>query len=204
MLRRTLYMAFDELWRNGEHDSPCWQELHWKRVLCKRWNCKWYVVLILLINIARCFLKKVVSIFGIFISFIIFSSAMQDQLGFFYSQAGQSANVVDDLISPNEKVRNKAASLYREWIERRYQNADAKEYDNISVGLFILLSRLNRTTDENAHLGYLALINELVDLGYQEEERNVRMSTFLESDINSIRSDKLLEPLSSVRIYFGC
>ena len=129
---------------------------------------------------------------------------MQDQLGFFYSQAGQSANVVDDLISPNEKVRNKAASLYREWIERRYQNADAKEYDNISVGLFILLSRLNRTTDENEHLGYLALINELVDLGYQEEERNVRMSTFLESDINSIRSDKLLEPLSSVRIYFGC
>ena len=54
---------------------------------------------------------------------------MQDQLGFFYSQAGQSANVVDDLISPNEKVRNKAASLYREWIERRYQNADAKEYE---------------------------------------------------------------------------
>ena len=148
--------------------------------------------------------RKVVLNFGIFISFIIFSSAMQDQLGFFYSQAGQSANVVDDLISPNEKVRNKAASLYREWIERRYQNADAKEYDNISVGLFILLSRLNRTTDENAHLGYLALINELVDLGYQEEERNVRMSSFLESDINNIRSDKLLEPLSTVRIYFGC
>lgn len=117
----------------------------------------------------------------------------------YHTPLGHSENIVDDLICPNMKVRNRAAAIYRKWIERNYQNADVQEYSKITDDMFQLFTRLSRSNDENVHLGFLALVNELVDLGYQEEDRNVRISQYLESIMQDIHSETLMEPLSIVR-----
>ena len=69
----------------------------------------------------------------------------------------------------------------------------------ISDEIFQLLTRLNRTSEEYAHLGFLNLVDQLVDLGYQEEDRNIRISQYLESMMQDVHSQTLLKPLASVR-----
>lgn len=101
-------------------------------------------------------------------------------------------------MSPSEEVRIQTAALYRKWIERKYQNADAQEYSMISDEIFQLLTRLNRTSEEFSHLGFLNLVDQLVDLGYQEEDRNIRISQYLESMMQDVHSQTLLKPLASV------
>lgn len=126
---------------------------------------------------------------------------MQDRTRLFHTPLGHSENIMDDLISPNPEVRNAAAAVYRKWIERNYQNADIQEYSKISNDMFLLFTRMSRSNDENVQLGFLALVNELVDLGYQEEERNVRISQYLGSLIKDIHLDSLLNPLANVLSY---
>lgn len=123
---------------------------------------------------------------------------MQDRVRLFHTPLGHSENIVDDLISRNAEVRNAAAAVYRKWIERNYQNADTQEYSKITDDMFQLFTRLSRGSDENIQLGFLALVNELVDLGYQEEDRNLRISQYLESFMQDSHSDTLLKPLANV------
>ena len=109
---------------------------------------------------------------------------------------------MDDLISPHAEIRNAAASMYRKWIERNFQNADVQEYSKINEEIFPLFSRLSRSSNENARLGFLALANELIDLGYQEEDRHIRISQYLESFLQESHPDSILKPLASVNIMF--
>lgn len=120
----------------------------------------------------------------------------------FHTPLGHSENIVDDLISTNAEVRNAAAAIYRKWIERNYQNADAQEYSRITDDMFQLFTRLSRGRDDNVQLGFLALVNQLVDLGYQEEDRNVRISQYLESLMQDTHSDILIKPLANVRLFW--
>ena len=69
--------------------------------------------------------------------------------------------------------------------------------------MFQLFTRLSRGRDDNVHLGFLALVNQLVDLGYQEEDRNVRISQYLESLMQDSHSDILMKPLANVRLFSG-
>lgn len=123
---------------------------------------------------------------------------MQDQVRLFHTPLDHSEHILDDLVSPSEEVRIQTAALYRKWIERKYQNADAQEYSMISDEIFQLLTRLNRTSEEFSHLGFLNLVDQLVDLGYQEEDRNIRISQYLESMMQDVHSQTLLKPLASV------
>lgn len=123
---------------------------------------------------------------------------MQDQVRLFHTPLDHSEHILDDLVSPSEEVRIQTAALYRKWIERKYQNADAQEYSMISDEIFQLLTRLNRTGEEFSHLGFLNLVDQLVDLGYQEEDRNIRISQYLESMMQDVHSQTLLKPLASV------
>ena len=127
---------------------------------------------------------------------------MQERMRLFHTPLGHSENIVDDLISTNAEVRNAAAAIYRKWIERNYQNADAQEYSRITDDMFQLFTRLSRGRDDNVQLGFLALVNQLVDLGYQEEDRNVRISQYLESLMQDTHSDILIKPLANVRLFW--
>ena len=125
---------------------------------------------------------------------------MQDRSRLFHTPLGHSDNIVDDLISPQAEVRNAAAAVYKKWIERNFQNADVQEYSKINEEIFPLFSRLSRSTNENARLGFLALVNELIDLGYQEEDRHIRISQYLESFLQEHHPDSILKPLASVSV----
>ncbi|KNB46336.1 serine/threonine protein kinase [Blastocystis sp. subtype 4] len=98
---------------------------------------------------------------------------MQNEVRFFYTPVGRSEYIVDEKVCRDSEARNHAAILYRKWIERLYQNADAQEYSKISDEIFQLFKRFSRSNDDYVHLGFLAVIDQLVDLGYQEEDRNV-------------------------------
>lgn len=65
----------------------------------------------------------------------------------------------------------------------------------ISDEIFQLLTRLNRTGEEFSHLGFLNLVDQLVDLGYQEEDRNIRISQYLESMMQDVHSQTLFETI---------
>lgn len=123
---------------------------------------------------------------------------MQNEVRFFYTPVGRSEYIVDEKVCRDSEARNHAAILYRKWIERLYQNADAQEYSKISDEIFQLFKRFSRSNDDYVHLGFLAVIDQLVDLGYQEEDRNVRISQYLETMIQETHSTMLLIPLSSV------
>ena len=128
---------------------------------------------------------------------------MQSQEKLFYTSAGRTTSIVDDLISHDPETRNQAAIRYRQWIERKYQNADAQEYSKINDEVFQLLTRLSRDTMESMHLGFLAVVDQLVDLGYQEEDRNIRISQNLDMMIHGSYSDSMLEPLATVGLSCG-
>ena len=115
---------------------------------------------------------------------------MQSQEKLFYTPASRSASIVDDLVSHDPETRNQAAVRYRQWIERKYQNADAQEYSKINDEVFQLLTRLSRDT--------MAVVDQRVDLGYQEEDRNIRISQNLDMMIHGSYSDTMLEPLATV------
>lgn len=132
------------------------------------------------------------------------NSSMQDQVRLFHTPLDHSDHILDDLVSPSEDVRIQTSALYRRWVERKYQNADAQEYSKISDEIFQLLTRLNRNSEENSHLGFLNLVDQLVDLGYQEEDRNIRISQYLESMMQDAHSQTLLKPLASVGSKGAC
>ena len=57
----------------------------------------------------------------------------------FHTPLDHSDHILDDLVSPSEDVRIQTSALYRRWVERKYQNADAQEYSKISDEIFQLL-----------------------------------------------------------------
>ena len=123
---------------------------------------------------------------------------MQNRMELLHTPPSHSGNVVDDLISHNPEVRKTAAVRYRRWVEKSYQKADVQMYSKISDEINQLITRLSQSSDDYVHLGFLALVNEIVDLSYQEEDRNVRISQYLELLLQDNHSEILIEPLSTV------
>ena len=95
---------------------------------------------------------------------------MQNRMELLHTPPSHSGNVVDDLISHNPEVRKTAAVRYRRWVEKSYQKADVQMYSKISDEINQLITRLSQSSDDYVHLGFLALVNEIVDLSYQEED----------------------------------
>ena len=85
---------------------------------------------------------------------------MQNEVRFFYTPVGRSEYIVDEKVCRDSEARNHAAILYRKWIERLYQNADAQEYSKISDEIFQLFKRFSRSNDDYVHLGFLAVIDQ--------------------------------------------
>lgn len=123
---------------------------------------------------------------------------MQNQMRIFHTAISASETIVEDIISHDPERRNHAAILYRKWIERMYHNDDVQEYTAITDEIYTLFSQLSKSNEENVRLGFLAVMDQLIDLGYDEERRNVRISQELDVMSQSINTPSLFIPFSSV------
>ena len=136
-------------------------------------------------------------------SFLILYSVthlMQNPIRTSHTAISTSETIVDDIISQDPERRNHAAILYRKWIERMYHNADAQEYTTITDEIYTLFSHLSKSNADHVRLGFLAVMDQLIDLGYDEERRNVRISHELNEMSRSIHTPVLFKPFSSVSL----
>ena len=202
MLWRTYDMARYELWRSQWNDTYYRSRLYWKWLLPERWNCKWYAFLLCLwsiqngcANCATLWKDPKPKLSPIDVVTINRSDAEWSKV---LLHTSGTIGVYCRWEGMSWLRSEKPCCYFVSEIERLYQNADAQEYSKISDEIFQLFKRFSRSNDDYVHLGFLAVIDQLVDLGYQEEDRNVRISQYLETMIQETHSTMLLIPLSSV------